>query len=132
VTIDHKLNIISELNVISAIQWKGKIVLVSTDGDWRHDDWRHDNGKGQKEAAEPPPPAYQPQHHRENVYKSRHLDLFKLIYSICSASLVELRLQGGPRALSGKKKEVRVKGVLKSVHLSVWNAPKGNQLGVNK
>jgi len=29
-TIDHKLNIISELNVISAIQWKGKIVLAST------------------------------------------------------------------------------------------------------
>ena len=53
------------------------------DGDWRHDDRRHDDGKGQKEAAPPPPPpAYQPQHHRENVYKSRHLDLFKLIYSI--------------------------------------------------
>ena len=29
-TIDHKLNIISELNVISAIQWKSKIVLAST------------------------------------------------------------------------------------------------------
>ena len=33
-TIDHKLNIISELNVISAIQWKSKIVLAST----AHDD----------------------------------------------------------------------------------------------
>jgi len=32
-----------------------------------------------------------------------------------SASPVELRLRVGPRALSGKKKEVRVKGVLKSV-----------------
>ena len=52
------------------------------DGDWRHNDGRLDDGKGQKEAAAPPPPAYQPQHHRENVYKSRHLDLFKLIYSI--------------------------------------------------
>ena len=54
------------------------------DGDGRHDDgdWWHDDGKGQKEAAAPPPPAYQPQHHPENVYKSRHLDLFKLIYSI--------------------------------------------------
>ena len=41
------------------------------DSDWRHDDGRHDNGKGQKEAAVSPPPAYQPQHHRENVYKSR-------------------------------------------------------------
>ncbi len=30
-----------------------------------------------------------------------------------SASPVELRLRVGPRALSGKKKEVRVKGVLK-------------------
>ena len=29
-TIDHKLNFISELNVISAIQWKSKIVLAST------------------------------------------------------------------------------------------------------
>ena len=51
------------------------------DSDGRHDDGWHDNGKGQKEAAAPLPPAYQPQHHRENVYKSRHLD-FKLIYSI--------------------------------------------------
>ena len=50
--------------------------------DWRHNDGRLDDGKGQKEAAAPPPPAYQPQHHPENVYKSRHLDLFKLIYSI--------------------------------------------------
>jgi hypothetical protein len=32
------------------------------DGDWRHDDGRLDDGKGQKEAAAPPPPAYQPQH----------------------------------------------------------------------
>jgi len=31
----------------------------------------------------------------------------------------ELRLRVGPRALSGKKKEIRVKGVLKSVLLSV-------------
>jgi len=36
-----------------------------------------------------------------------------------SASPVELGLQVGPRTLSGKKKEVRVKGVLKSVSLSV-------------
>jgi hypothetical protein len=47
-----------------------------------------------------------------------------------SASPIELRLRVGPRALSGKKKEVRVKGVLKSVRVSI--APKGNQLGVNK
>jgi len=52
------------------------------DGDWRHADGRHGDGKGQKEAALPPPPAYQLQHHGENVYKSRHLDFFKLIYSI--------------------------------------------------
>ena len=52
------------------------------DGDWRHDKGLHNNGKGQKEAETPPPPTYQPQHHRENVYKSRHLDVFKLIYSI--------------------------------------------------
>ena len=32
-----------------------------------------------------------------------------------SASPVELRLRVGPRALSGKKKEVRYRGVLKSV-----------------
>ena len=31
-TIDHKLNSISELNVIPAIQWKSKIVLASTIG----------------------------------------------------------------------------------------------------
>ena len=49
---------------------------------WRHDDGRHNDGKGRKEAAASPPAAYQPQHHCENVYKSRHLDLFKLIYSI--------------------------------------------------
>ncbi len=30
-TIDHKLNIISELNVFPAIQWESKIVLASTD-----------------------------------------------------------------------------------------------------
>ncbi len=36
-----------------------------------------------------------------------------------SASPVELRLRVGPRALSGKKKEVRVKGVLKFVCPSV-------------
>jgi hypothetical protein len=36
-----------------------------------------------------------------------------------SASPVELRLRVGPRALSGKKKEVRVKGVLKFVRPSV-------------
>ena len=47
----------------------------------QHNDGRHDNGKGQKEAAAPPP-AYQPQHHCENIYKSRHLDLFKLIYPV--------------------------------------------------
>jgi hypothetical protein len=48
-------------------------------GDGQHDDGWQDDGKGRKEAAAPPPPqAYQPQHHRENVYKSRHLDLFKL------------------------------------------------------
>jgi hypothetical protein len=35
-----------------------------------------------------------------------------------SASPVELRLRVGPRALSGKKKEVRVKRVLKSVRPS--------------
>ena len=52
------------------------------EGDWRHNDGWHDDGKGQKEAAAPPPPAYQPQHHRENVYKSRHSDLFELVYSI--------------------------------------------------
>ena len=53
-----------------------------------------------------------------------------------SASPVELRLRVGPRALSGKKKEVRVKGVLKfvrpSVRPSVRNAPKGKKLGVRK
>jgi hypothetical protein len=49
-----------------------------------------------------------------------------------SASPVELRLWVGPHALSGKKKEVRVKGVLKSVPLSVRNAPKGKKLGVRK
>jgi len=32
-----------------------------------------------------------------------------------SASPVELRLQVGPHALSGKKKELREQGVLKSV-----------------
>jgi hypothetical protein len=36
-----------------------------------------------------------------------------------SASPVELRLRVGPRTLSGKKKEVRVKGVLKFLYLSV-------------
>ena len=36
-----------------------------------------------------------------------------------SASPVELRLRVGPRALSGQKKEVRVKGVLRFVCLSV-------------
>jgi hypothetical protein len=52
------------------------------DDDGRHDDGRHNDGKGPKEAAAAPPPAYQWQHHRENVYKSRHLDLFILINSI--------------------------------------------------
>jgi len=48
------------------------------DGDWRHDngDGPHDHGKGQKAAAVPPPPAYQPQHHCEHIYKSRQLGLF--------------------------------------------------------
>jgi len=54
-----------------------KATSGTADGDGRHGD-----GKGQKEAARPPPPAYQLQHHGENVYKSRHLDFFKLIYSI--------------------------------------------------
>jgi len=45
-----------------------------------------------------------------------------------SASPVELRLRVGPRALSGGKKEIRVKGVLKSVR----NAPKGKKIGVRK
>jgi hypothetical protein len=52
------------------------------DGAWRHDNGRQDDGKGQKEATEPPPAAYQPQHHREKFYKSRHLYLFKLMHSI--------------------------------------------------
>ncbi len=47
-----------------------------------------------------------------------------------SASPVELHLRVGPRALSGKKKEVRVKGVLKSVPLSVRDGLKGKKLGV--
>jgi hypothetical protein len=47
----------------------GGTTMVTGDG-W-HDDGRHNNGKGQKEAAAPPPLAYQPQHHCENPYKSR-------------------------------------------------------------
>jgi len=47
------------------------------DGDWRHDNGRHNDGKGQKEAAAPPPPAYQWQHHCEHIYKSRQLGLIK-------------------------------------------------------
>jgi len=45
------------------------------DGDWWHGDERHNDGKGQKAAAPPLPPAYQPQHHREHIYKSRQLGL---------------------------------------------------------
>jgi hypothetical protein len=39
-------------------------------GYWRHDDGRHNNGKGQKEAAAPPPAAYQRQYHCENSQKT--------------------------------------------------------------
>jgi hypothetical protein len=46
------------------------------------------------------------------------------------ASPVELRLRVGPRAL--RKKKIREQGVKITVLLSVRNAPKGNQLGVNK
>jgi hypothetical protein len=46
-----------------------------------------------------------------------------------SASPVELRLRVGPRALSGKKKNLGNRGCW---NLSVCNAPKGNNLGVRK
>jgi hypothetical protein len=50
-----------------------------------------------------------------------------------SASPVELRLQVGPRALIGEKKNLGNRGWRNfSVLLSVWNAPKGKKLGVRK
>ena len=42
-----------------------------------------------KEAAAPPPLVYQRQHHREHVYKSRQLELIKLIYSIWSIAIIK-------------------------------------------
>ncbi len=49
-----------------------------------------------------------------------------------SSSPVELGLRVGPCALSGAKKELREQGVKNLVHQSVCNAPKENDLRVNK